>query len=98
MMGHCLCVCVRWMSGEISENDITYQRLPECSSCSPGKCVPPLNAPAWCSQGPFDPEGLVSSLTAIVATVVGAHYGHVLLHVSDASQRILWHWLPFSAM
>ena len=67
--------------GDKSGNDVTFQRLPECSTCSPGKCVPPADAPAWCLQGPFDPEGLVSSLNAIITTVIGIHYGHVRVHL-----------------
>ena len=40
-------------------------------------------APDWCgyeapcSGAPFDPEGLVSSLTAVVASLFGAHVGRV---------------------
>ena len=47
---------------------VTYQRMPECSACAPGKCPRPANAsvPDWClGTVPFDPEGLVSSLTAM---------------------------------
>lgn len=55
---------------------MTFQRLPECSTCSPGLCTPPDNAPEWCFTGPFDPEGIVSSFNAIITTVIGVHYGH----------------------
>ena len=83
--------------GDASSKDVTYQRLPECSTCSPGKCVPPPDAPLWCMEGPFDPEGLVSSLNAILATVLGVHYGHVLMRITDPVER-LWHWGPFSVL
>ena len=41
----------------------TYNRLPECSSCSPGDCPIP-GRPDWCMR-PFDPEGTISSLSGI---------------------------------
>ena len=83
--------------GDLTEADMTFQRLPECSSCSPGRCIPPLDAPLWCFEGPFDPEGLVSSLTAVVTTMIGLHYGHVLVRIQDPVER-LWHWGPFSVL
>ncbi|EGD78011.1 hypothetical protein PTSG_09649 [Salpingoeca rosetta] len=83
--------------GDKSGNDVTFQRLPECSTCSPGKCVPPEDAPAWCLHGPFDPEGLVSSLNAIIATVIGIHYGHVLRRVQSPKARIV-HWTAFGVV
>lgn len=67
---------------------MTFQRMPECSSCSPGKCPHP-GAPDWCSQAPFDPEGLVSSLNAIVTTVIGAHCGHVIVHEPESRHRVM---------
>ena len=38
--------------GDSSGNDMTYQRLPECSGCSPGKCAMPagVERPVWCYQ------------------------------------------------
>ena len=42
--------------------------MAECSGCAPGKCPKP-DAPEWCNSTPFDPEGIVSSLNAIVTTV-----------------------------
>jgi hypothetical protein len=82
--------------GSPADADVTYQRLPECSTCSPGKCRPPEDAPAWCLHGPFDPEGLVSSLNAIITTVIGIHYGHVLRRVKQPQLR-MWHWGVFGA-
>ena len=80
--------------GSPADADVTYQRLPQCSTCSPGKCRPPEDAPAWCLHGPFDPEGLVSSLNAIITTVIGIHYGHVLRRVKQPQLR-MWHWGSF---
>eukprot|EP00043_Microstomoeca_roanoka_P017928 m.188833 g.188833 ORF g.188833 m.188833 type:complete len:1127 (-) comp16734_c1_seq1:3793-7173(-) len=82
--------------GQPDSNDVTFQRLPECSTCSPGKCVPPENAPAWCLEGPFDPEGIVSSLNAIITTIIGIHYGHILRRIQDPRARMI-HWSIFGA-
>ena len=79
--------------------DVTYQRLAQCSACAPGKCwanASSPTAPAWCCTAagndgpctqPFDPEGLVSSLTCVVAAVFGLHWGHVLLMFTDPADR-----------
>ncbi|KAJ8759917.1 hypothetical protein K2173_010063 [Erythroxylum novogranatense] len=51
----------------------------------------PLNAPSWC-EAPFDPEGLLSSVMAIVTCLVGLHYGHIVLHFKGHNDRIC-HWM-----
>ncbi|EDQ89607.1 uncharacterized protein MONBRDRAFT_25125 [Monosiga brevicollis MX1] len=83
--------------GDPAHADVTFKRLPECSSCSPGLCVAPADAPAWCLHGPFDPEGLVSSLTAIVTTIIGVHYGHVLRQIKSPMERI-FQWSSFALL
>eukprot|EP00039_Didymoeca_costata_P008632 m.114452 g.114452 ORF g.114452 m.114452 type:complete len:1152 (-) comp14167_c0_seq1:6-3461(-) len=82
--------------GDSSGNDVTYQRLPECSSCSPGKCRKD-DRPEWCDKAPFDPEGLVSSLNAILTTIIGCHYGHVLQAVKIKSLQ-QEHFFVFSVL
>ncbi|KAL5546098.1 hypothetical protein UlMin_005785 [Ulmus minor] len=49
------------------------------------------NAPIWC-QAPFEPEGLLSSISAILSGTIGIHYGHVLIHFKEHSER-LKHWV-----
>ena len=83
--------------GDAAGAGVTFQRLPECSSCSPGLCTAPDNAPVWCFTGPFDPEGLVSSLNAILSTVIGVHYGHVLRQVQDPDTRT-FQWILFGVL
>lgn len=67
--------------GAWADKEITFQRTNDCSTCYPARCVPQDNAPEWCGYSslyggaPFDPEGLVSSLTAVVASLLGAHCG-----------------------
>ncbi|RHN44021.1 putative heparan-alpha-glucosaminide N-acetyltransferase [Medicago truncatula] len=68
-----------------------YARMPECSINSPDYGPLPPDAPSWC-QAPFDPEGLLSSVMAIVTCLVGLHYGHIILHFKNHRIRIL-HWM-----
>ncbi|CAI0557557.1 unnamed protein product [Linum tenue] len=69
-----------------------YKNLKECN-ISRDKVVPE-SAPSWC-HAPFDPEGLLSSLTAAVTCLIGLQYGHVLAHLQDHKGR-LENWCVFS--
>jgi heparan-alpha-glucosaminide N-acetyltransferase len=73
-----------------------YKRTKECSINSPDYGPPPPNAPDWC-LAPFDPEGLLSTLMAAVTCFVGLHFGHVLIHCKNHSQRMLF-WLLASTV
>jgi heparan-alpha-glucosaminide N-acetyltransferase len=53
-----------------------------------------LNAPDWC-KAPFDPEGLLSSLSAIGSCFLGLHFGHVLVHRKEHLARV-WDWIAVS--
>ncbi|CAL0316308.1 unnamed protein product [Lupinus luteus] len=70
-----------------------YSRTHECSINSPDYGPLPPDAPAWC-QAPFDPEGLLSSMMAIVTCFVGLHYGHIIVHFKDHRARILYWMIP----
>eukprot|EP00250_Pteridium_aquilinum_P013049 c21099_g1_i1 orf=235-1701(+) len=48
-------------------------------------------APTWC-QAPFEPEGILSSISAILSAILGIHYGHVLIHYKSHKERLL-HWV-----
>lgn len=69
--------------GDCTGKEITFQRTEACSSCAPGKCWKE-GAPAWCGYeevcggAPFDPEGLLSSVTCVVAALWGAHAGRAV--------------------
>ncbi|AQK92833.1 uncharacterized protein [Zea mays] len=65
-----------------------YKRTKECSINSPDYGPLPPNAPDWC-LAPFDPEGLLSTLMAVVTCFVGLFFGHVLIHCKNHSQRML---------
>ncbi|KAJ6368852.1 hypothetical protein OIU78_001262 [Salix suchowensis] len=43
----------------------------------------------------FDPEGVLSSITAAVACIIGLQYGHSLAHLQDHKQR-MQNWILFS--
>ncbi|KAG6712270.1 hypothetical protein I3842_05G095300 [Carya illinoinensis] len=68
-----------------------YARTQQCSINFPNNGPLPSDAPSWC-QAPFDPEGLLSSVMAIVSCFVGLHYGHIIVHYKDHRDRI-FHWM-----
>ncbi|KAI4304867.1 hypothetical protein MLD38_040328 [Melastoma candidum] len=72
-----------------------YRRTKQCSINSPDYGPLPPDAPSWC-QAPFDPEGLLSSVMAIVTCLVGLHFGHVIVHFKDHGDRI-YHWAASSS-
>ncbi|KAJ0079383.1 hypothetical protein Patl1_22503 [Pistacia atlantica] len=41
---------------------------------------------------PFEPEGILSSISAILSTIIGVHFGHVLIHLKGHLAR-LKHWV-----
>ncbi|KAL8248415.1 hypothetical protein R6Q59_005283 [Mikania micrantha] len=43
--------------------------------------------PSWC-YAPFEPEGLLSSLTASVACIIGLQYGHILTELQGHRDRL----------
>ncbi|KAJ3676161.1 hypothetical protein LUZ60_003573 [Juncus effusus] len=69
-----------------------WQRSKECTDVSPFEGPFKKDAPAWC-QAPFEPEGILSSISAILSTIIGVHYGHILVHIKTHSDR-LKHWAP----
>lgn len=68
-----------------------WTRSKYCTESSPREGPLRKDAPAWCSA-PFEPEGLLSSISAILSCIIGLHYGHVLIHFKDHAQR-LKHWV-----
>lgn len=59
-----------------------YAQSEACSSAGGGE------APAWC-QAPFEPYGLLSTLSAVLAAFAGLHFGHILTHFKRHSTRLL---------
>ncbi|KAG8376613.1 hypothetical protein BUALT_Bualt09G0081700 [Buddleja alternifolia] len=64
-----------------------WARLRACTFSSPGSGPFRMDAPSWC-RGPFEPEGLLSSISAIVSGTIGIHYGHVLIHFKGHAERL----------
>ncbi|KAI3908357.1 hypothetical protein MKX01_027379 [Papaver californicum] len=46
------------------------------------------DAPSFC-LGPFEPEGLLSSISATVSATIGVHYGHVLIHFKAETMALV---------
>ena len=86
--------------GNADGRGMTFNRLPQCSSCSPGLCLEPRNMTAlnpWCGKVPFDPEGIVSQLTAAAGTLTGVYIGKVLVEFNEETHRQrMNHWLVFA--
>ncbi|KAK9272153.1 hypothetical protein L1049_002524 [Liquidambar formosana] len=70
-----------------------YARTKQCSINSPNYGPLPPNAPSWC-QAPFDPEGLLSTVMAVVTCFIGLHYGHIVVHFKDHKDRVLQWLIP----
>ncbi|WCJ43102.1 hypothetical protein M5689_023864 [Euphorbia peplus] len=68
-----------------------WQRSKACTENSPYEGPFKSDAPSWC-HAPFEPEGLTSSISAVLSTVIGVHFGHVLVHLKAHSSR-LKHWI-----
>ncbi|XP_020211857.1 heparan-alpha-glucosaminide N-acetyltransferase isoform X1 [Cajanus cajan] len=68
-----------------------WRRSEACTEKSPYEGPFKRNAPSWC-YAPFEPEGILSSISAILSTIIGLHFGHVLIHLQDHPSR-LKHWL-----
>ncbi|KAJ1255102.1 hypothetical protein BS78_K290500, partial [Paspalum vaginatum] len=66
-------------------------RSKDCTFSSPNMGPLRADAPAWC-LAPFEPEGLLSSISSILSGTIGIHYGHVLIHFKTHKER-LKHWL-----
>ncbi|KAL2345096.1 hypothetical protein Fmac_006381 [Flemingia macrophylla] len=64
-----------------------WRRLKACTFNSPHDGPFREDAPSWC-RAPFEPEGLMSSISAILSGTIGIHYGHVLIHFKGHSQRL----------
>ncbi|KAL5561213.1 hypothetical protein UlMin_030960 [Ulmus minor] len=69
-----------------------YRNLKDCNMTTNGQV--PESSPPWC-HAPFDPEGILSSLTAAVTCIIGLQYGHILAQLEDHKMR-LESWSLFS--
>ncbi|KAF7805090.1 heparan-alpha-glucosaminide N-acetyltransferase isoform X1 [Senna tora] len=68
-----------------------WRRSEACNDNSPYEGPFRTNAPSWC-YAHFEPEGILSSISAIISTIIGLHFGHVLVNMQGHPSR-LKHWL-----
>ncbi|XP_043722490.1 heparan-alpha-glucosaminide N-acetyltransferase-like isoform X1 [Telopea speciosissima] len=68
-----------------------WTRSSVCTENSPYEGSFRKDAPSWC-YAPFEPEGILSSISSILTTIIGVHLGHVLVHFKSHSDR-LKHWV-----
>ncbi|XP_010455089.1 PREDICTED: heparan-alpha-glucosaminide N-acetyltransferase isoform X1 [Camelina sativa] len=68
-----------------------WKRSKACTNDSPYGGSLRQDAPSWC-RAPFEPEGILSSISAILSTIIGVHFGHIILHLKGHSAR-LKHWI-----
>ncbi|KAI5584863.1 hypothetical protein BDE02_06G109300 [Populus trichocarpa] len=94
MRGHLgpACNAVGYVDREVWGINHLYQypvwsRLKACTLSSPGSGPFRKDAPSWC-RAPFEPEGLLSSISAILSGTIGIHYGHVLIHFEGHAERL----------
>ncbi|KAL0333396.1 UNVERIFIED_CONTAM: Heparan-alpha-glucosaminide N-acetyltransferase [Sesamum angustifolium] len=72
----------------VNEDD-KAERYTACTFSSPGSGPFRADAPSWChADAPFEPEELLSSISAIVTGTIGIHYGHVLIHYKGHAERL----------
>ncbi|KAI4367846.1 hypothetical protein MLD38_016470 [Melastoma candidum] len=64
-----------------------WRRSKACTADSPYEGPIKVDAPAWC-YAPFEPEGILSSISAILSTLIGVHFGHVLVNFENHSFRL----------
>ena len=72
----------------------TYANLAEC------QVVPDSARPLWCSY-PFEAEGIVSTMSAVVTVIFGCYSAQVLLAMQASGASgvdKLWQWLPLSVV
>ncbi|XP_049375002.1 uncharacterized protein LOC125840058 isoform X1 [Solanum verrucosum] len=65
-----------------------YRNMKECNGSN--RDTVSESMPSWCHAA-FDPEGIVSSLTAAATSIIGLQYGHILVQFQDHKGR-LYNW------
>lgn len=65
-----------------------YRNMKECNGSN--RDTVSESMPSWC-HATFDPEGIVSSLTAAATSIIGLQYGHILVQFQDHKGR-LYNW------
>jgi heparan-alpha-glucosaminide N-acetyltransferase len=72
-----------------------YKRLPVCRENLPHQQE---EIPAWC-VAPFESEGILSTLSATATSLIGLHFGHVMVRNKQQHLTRLWSWtLPSASL
>ncbi|KAF3654451.1 putative Major facilitator superfamily protein [Capsicum annuum] len=94
MMGHLgpACNAVGYVDRQVwginhLYNQPVWARSKACTLSYPAAGTFRDDAPSWC-RAPFEPEGLLSSISAIMSGTIGIHYGHVLIHFKGHGERL----------
>lgn len=73
-----------------------YRNMKECNGSNSDTVS--KSVPSWCHAA-FDPEGIVSSLTAAATSIIGLQYGHILVQFQDHKGRLYsWSILSLSLL
>lgn len=72
----------------------SFKNLKVCNKSKDG--LVPGDSPSWC-HAPFDPEGILGSLTAALTCIIGLQFGHILVQTQDHKER-LHRWSILSAL
>ncbi|CAN1355918.1 Heparan-alpha-glucosaminide N-acetyltransferase [Linum perenne] len=86
------CNAVGYVDRTILGTDHMYQRpawrrSKPCTPNSPHEGPFRDDSPSWC-HAPFEPEGILSSISAVLSTLIGVHFGHILVHLKNHSSRL----------
>ncbi|KAK1294260.1 hypothetical protein QJS10_CPA16g00092 [Acorus calamus] len=80
-----------WGVNHLYSQPVWIRHKVDCTKDSPRMGPLRDDAPTWC-LAPFEPEGLLSSISAILSGTIGIHYGHILIHFQGHWSR-LKHWV-----
>ncbi|GLT28547.1 hypothetical protein SLA2020_034710 [Shorea laevis] len=63
-----------------------WRRSKACTKNSPYEGPLRKDAPSWC-HAPFEPEGILSSISSLLSTIIRAPFGHVLIYLKMCRVR-----------
>ncbi|KAI8014983.1 Heparan-alpha-glucosaminide N-acetyltransferase [Camellia lanceoleosa] len=88
MTGHLgpACNAVGYVDRQVWGINHLYMQ-PACTFSSPDTGPLRADAPNWC-RAPFEPEGLLRWISAIMSGIIGIPYGHILIHFKGHSERL----------
>ncbi|KAJ6928688.1 hypothetical protein NC652_012730 [Populus alba x Populus x berolinensis] len=64
-----------------------WKRSEACTDDSLYEAPFKTSAPTWC-KAPFEPDGILSSISSVLSTITGVHFGHVHVHLKGDTARL----------